>query len=70
MLNVPIFANTADICAIVQIVPHTCQRMMDEQRHRSVHTAAKILEISGEWGHKDYDKDVRVMSIETCHKGG
>ena len=53
MLNVSIFGNTTDICAIVRLVPHACQLITVDQSHSSGDTVAKILEISGEWRHKD-----------------
>ena len=53
MLNVSTFGNTADIYAIVHLVPHACQHITVEQSHSSGDTVAKILEISGEWRHKD-----------------
>ena len=53
MLNVSTFGNTADIYAIVHLVPHACQRITVDQSHSSGDTVAKILEISGEWMHKD-----------------
>jgi hypothetical protein len=54
------FANMAEICAIVRLVPHMCQHITVDQSHSSGDTVAKILEISREWRHKDYHKDVRV----------
>jgi hypothetical protein len=54
MLNVSTFASTADIYAIVHLVPHTCQHNMTVDQSRSGGDAvAKILEISEEWRHKD-----------------
>ena len=53
MLNVSNFGNTADIYAIVHLVPHACQHITVDQSHSSGDTVAKILEISGEWRHKD-----------------
>jgi len=53
MPNVSIFGNTADIYAIVHLVPHACQHITVDQSHSSGDTAAKIMEISGEWRHKD-----------------
>ena len=53
MLNVSTFGNTADIYAIVHLVPHSCQHITVDQSHRSGDTVAKILEICGEWRHKD-----------------
>jgi hypothetical protein len=53
MLNVFTFANTADIYAIVHIVPHACQHITVDQSHSSGDTVVEILEISGQWRHKD-----------------
>jgi len=53
MLSVSTFGNTADIYAIVQLVPHACQHITVDQSHSSGDTVAKILEINGEWRHKD-----------------
>jgi len=53
MLNVSTFGNTADIYAIVHLVPHECQHITVDQSHSSGDTVAKILEIIGEWRHKD-----------------
>jgi len=53
MLNISTFGNTADIFAIVHLVPHACQHITVDQSHSNGDTVAKILEISGEWGHKD-----------------
>ena len=39
--------------AIVLLVPHACQHITVDQSHSSGDTVAKILEISGEWRHKD-----------------
>ena len=47
------FTDTANICAIVHLVPHACQHITVDQSHSSGDTVAKILEISGEWRHKD-----------------
>jgi hypothetical protein len=60
MLNVSIFGNKAEIYALVHIVPQTCQHITDDQSHSSGDMVPKIMEISGEWGHKDYHKNVRV----------
>ena len=53
MLNVSTFGNKADIYAIVHLVPHACQHITVDQRQSSGDTVAKILEISGEWIHKN-----------------
>ena len=53
MLNVSTFGNTADIYATVHLVPRACQHITVDQSHSSGDTVANILEISGEWRHKD-----------------
>jgi len=53
MLNVSTFGNMADIYVIVHLASHTCQHITVDQSHSSGDTVAKILEISGEWRHKD-----------------
>jgi len=53
MLNGSIFGNTADIYAIVHLVPHACQHITVDQSHSRGDRVAKILEICGEWRHKD-----------------
>ena len=53
MLNLSTFGNTADIYAIVHLVPHACHHITVDQSHSSGDTVAKILEISGEWRHKE-----------------
>ena len=52
-INVSTFGNTADVYAIVYLVPHARQHIMVDQNHSSGDTVAKILDISGEWRHKD-----------------
>jgi len=51
MLNLSTFGDTADIYAIVHLVPHACQHITVDHSHSSGDTVAKILEISGEWRH-------------------
>jgi len=53
MLNISTFGNTAYIYAIVHLVPHAYQYITVDQSPSSGDTVAKILEISGEWRHKD-----------------
>jgi len=53
MLSLFTFGNTADIYAIVHLVPHTCEHITVDQSHSSGDTVAKILEISREWRQKD-----------------
>ena len=42
MLNISTFGNMADICAIVHLIPHACQRITVDQSHSSGDTVAKI----------------------------
>ena len=53
MLNVSTFGNTADIYAIVRLVPDARQHITVDQSHSSSDTVAKILDIIGEWRHKN-----------------
>ena len=53
LLNVSIFGNTADIYVIVHFILHPCQHITVDHSHSSGDTVAKILEMSGEWWHKD-----------------
>jgi len=50
MLNVSTFGNTADIYAIVHLVPHACQHITVDQNHSSGDTVSKILRIAGSGG--------------------
>jgi hypothetical protein len=72
MLNVSTFGNTADIYAIVYLVPHACQRITVDPSHSNGDTVALILEISGEWRHKDsvlHKPPEETLSIcEICKK--
>jgi len=47
MLNVSTFGNTADIYAIVHLVPHACQHITVDQSHSSGDTVAKIWRLAG-----------------------
>ena len=47
MLNVSTFGNTADIYAIVHLVPHACQHITADQSHSSGDTVAKIWCLAG-----------------------
>ena len=42
MLNLSTFGNTANIYAIVRLVPHACQHITVDQSHSSGDTVAKI----------------------------
>ena len=52
MLNVSTFSNTADIYAIVHLVPHACQHITVDQGHSSGDTVAKIWRLAGSGGTK------------------
>jgi len=52
MLNVSIFGNTADIYAIVHLVPNACQHITVDQSHSSGDTVAKISRLAGSGGIK------------------
>ena len=52
MLNVSTFGNTADIYAIVHLVPHACQHITVDQSHSSGDTVAKIWILAGSGGTK------------------
>jgi len=47
MLNVSTFGNTADIYAIVHLVPHVCQHITVDESHSSGDTVAKIWRLAG-----------------------
>jgi len=51
LLNVSTFGNTADIYAIVHLVPHVCHITVD-QSHSSGDTVAKIWRLAGSGGTK------------------
>ena len=50
ILNVSTFGNTADIYAIVHLVPHACQHITVDQNHSSGDTVSKILRLAGSGG--------------------
>jgi hypothetical protein len=67
------FGNTADIYAIVHLVSHACQHITADQRHSGGDTVAKILEISGEWRHKDdflYKPPEKSHGVKSGYRGG
>ena len=53
MLNLSTFDNTVAIYAIAHFAPHAYQHITVDHSHSSGDTVAEILEISGEWRHKD-----------------
>ena len=52
MLNVSTFGNTADIYAIVHLVPHVCQHITVDQNHSSGDMVEKIWRLAGSGGTK------------------
>ena len=50
MLNMTTVGNTADIYAIVHLVPHTCQHITVNQSHSSGDTVEKIWRLAGSGG--------------------
>ena len=52
MLNVSTFGNTADIYAIVHLVPNACQHITVDQSHSSGDTVAKMWRLAGSGGTK------------------
>ena len=52
MLNVSTFGNTADIYAIVHLVPHACQHITVDQSHSSGDMVAKSWRLAGSGGTK------------------
>jgi len=52
MLNVSTFVNTADIYAIVHLVPHACQHITVDQSHSSGDMVVKIWRLAGSGGTK------------------
>ena len=53
MLNVSTFGNTADIYAIVHLVPHVCQLITVDHEPQQRWYGCENLETTGEWRHKD-----------------
>jgi len=47
LLNVSTFGNTADIYAIVRLVPHACQHITVDQSHNSGDTVVKMWRLAG-----------------------
>jgi len=52
VLNVFTFGNTADIYAIVHVVPHACQHITVDQSHSSGDTVTKVWRLTGSGGTK------------------
>ena len=71
MPSVSTFGNTAEICAVVRLVPHACQHITVDQSHSSGDTVAKILEIIGQWSTKtvSFTKTPRRKSRKGLNPG-
>jgi len=52
MLTVSTFGSTADIYAIVHLVPHACEHITVDQSHSSGDSVAKIWRLTGSGGTK------------------
>ena len=52
ILSMSTIGNTADIYAIVHLVPHACQHITVDQSHSSVDTVVKIWRLAGSGGTK------------------
>ena len=65
MLNVSTVGNTADIHAIVHLVPHACQHTTVDQSHSSGDTVAKIWRLAGSVGTKTVSFTNRQKKIRT-----
>ena len=61
MLNVSTFGYTADICAIVRLVPHACQHITVDQSHSSGDTVAKIWRLAD-------SGDIKTVSFTNTQK--
>jgi len=55
------FGNTADIYAMVHLVPHACQHITVDQSHSSGDTVAKIWRLAG-------SGDTKIMSFTNPQK--
>ena len=74
MLNVSTFSNTADIYAIVHLVPHACQHITVDQRHSSGDTVAKIWRLAGSGGTKTVSftnpQKKKLYGVKSGYRGG
>ena len=74
MLNVSIFGNTADIYAIVHLVPHACQHITVDKCHSSGDTVAKIWRLAGSGGTKTVSftnpQKKKLYGVKSGYRGG
>jgi len=75
MLNVSTFGNTADIYAIVHVVPHACQHITVDQNHSSGDTVVKIWRLAGSGGTKtvyftNLQKKKSSHAVKSGDRGG
>ena len=68
MLNVSTFGNTADIYAIVHLVPHACQHITVDQSHSSGDKVAKIWRLAGSGGTNSQKK--KLHGVKSGDRGG
>jgi len=69
MLSVSTFGNTADIYAIVRVVPHACQHITVDQSHSSGDTVTKIWRLAGSGGTKTVSF-TNPHGVKSGHLGG
>jgi len=74
MLNVSTFGNTADIYAIVHLVPHACQHITVDQSRSSGDTVAKIWRLVGSGGTKTVSftnpQKKKLHGVKSGDRGG
>jgi len=74
MLNVSTFSNTADIYAIVHLVPHACQHITVDQSHSSGDTVVKIRRLAGSGGTKTVSftnpQEKKSHGVKSGDRGG
>ena len=68
------FGNTADIYAIVHVVPHACQHITVDQTHSSGDTVAKIWRLAGSGGTKTVSftnpQKKKLHGVKSGDRGG
>ena len=68
------FGNTADIYAIVHLVPHACQHITVDQSHSSDDTVVKIWRLAGSGGTKTVSftnpQKKKSHGVESGGRGG
>ena len=74
MLDVSTFGNTADIYAIVHLVPHACQHITVDQRHSNGDTVAKIWRLAGSGSRKTVSftnpQKKKSHGVKSGYRGG